>query len=118
MPQLIRYISDILREAGRDMYLVHFGKPLLDRRTDTAAAEQHRAWFREQRLRTEPAAPDGWVGGNFGILAVHFTGADDLRIAAYSARFETAEGKSLSPDNYQMYLYRYVPSRRVGGRRT
>lgn len=108
MPQIIRAISQIMLEAGRDMYFVHFGNLPLNPRTKTVAAKQHRAWFRDQGLRTEAAAPEGWLEGDPGILAVHFTCANDPRIAAYAAQFEDVKGKSLSRHKYQMYFYPYA----------
>ena len=105
MPQILRSIDDIMREAGRDTAFVKFGSPFDPSQAADAARQRHLAWFHERGIRTEAAAPRGWLEGDPFIVAVHFDGPDDPRIAEYSAAFEDASGISLDPEAYQMFIW-------------
>jgi len=111
MPMRIRTIDEIIADRKRDTLLVEF-RPRLARDALLNADRQrqfdrHVEWFDANGLAYELAAPRGWLEGDPGILAVHFDGRDDPRIAAYSAEFEDGSGRSLSPGEYQMVVIPY-----------
>lgn len=123
MPQLIRTIGAIMRAAERDMLFVRFGTATFhlrfgpDPRWSEAVRRRHLRWFEKNGLKTELAAPDGWMEGDPGVVAVHFDGPDDPRIAEYSAVFEDADGASLAPRDYQMGVMSFAAwSQRNQGR--
>jgi hypothetical protein len=108
MPMLIRTIDEIMGEAKRDMLFVRFGSPPFFRsRKSRKARRKHLDWFDAKGLTYELAAPRGWLDGDPDCFAVHFDGLEDPRIAAYSAAFENAEGKSRDPDAYRMVIISY-----------
>jgi hypothetical protein len=84
----------------RDLLLIQFKNPSRWR-------SRHFDWFASNSLRHEIAIPEGFLAGNPGIYAVHFDSLDDPRIVAYTAEFEHADGKSLQPDAYQMFIMSY-----------
>ncbi len=86
------------------MFSVQFGASPFDHDRNHPARKRHFNWFKANGLRWETAAPRGWLEGDPGIFAVHFDGPDDPRVTQYAAEFEDADGKSLEPDAYQMYL--------------
>ena len=92
----------------RDMYFLQLGASPFDFDRNHPARRRHFDWFAAHGLRWETAAPRGWLEGDPGIYAVHFSGPDDPRVAEYAAEFEDADGKSLEPDAYQMYVISYV----------
>lgn len=105
MPALIRLIDEIVRERGRDTYWVCFEHGLFaDRDALGRAKEDQLAWFGNEGLEYEKAAPKGWLEGDPGCFAVFFDGADDPRLAKYCTKFEEPSGGSLQPGLYQMYL--------------
>ena len=110
MPQLIRMMADILAERQSDTYFLDVSGAIFagNRRRFDAAVREHMAWFRNNRLKSETAAPRGWLEGNPYIYAVYFDDNDDPRLAAYTAEFETPDGKSLKPEIYQMQKMLYA----------
>ena len=105
MPALIKTIDEIVQERSRDVYWLRFAHGLFaDRDALHRAKEDQLAWFADNGLEYQTAAPKGWLEGNPGCYAVFFDGADDLRLHAYSSKFEQQDGGSLQPNMYQMYL--------------
>jgi hypothetical protein len=102
----MRSVDQIMAAEKRDVFFVQFGSPF-DHDPDHPSRERHFEWFKHHGMRWETAAPRGWLEGDPGIFAVHFDGPDDPRVALYAAEFEDADGKSLEPDAYQMYLLLY-----------
>jgi hypothetical protein len=82
MPELIRTVDEVMAAEGRDMCFVLFGSWPFATEASPAARKRHLAWFATRGLRTETVAPEGWLEGNTGILAVHFDGPADPRLAA------------------------------------
>ena len=105
MPYLIKTPEDVFRETGKDVYLIRFCE---NRKKKHAATEEVQAWIQENLpgTRVEPLAPSehsGWISGYFGDLWIDFS-AEGL--AAFCARWEDAEGKSIDP-RFQCYLVPY-----------
>ena len=92
----------------RDMHFLQLGASPFDHARDHPSRKRHFDWFRANGLRWETAAPRGWLEGDPGIFAVHFTGPDDPRVALYAAEFEDENGKSRDPESYQMHLLDYA----------
>jgi hypothetical protein len=103
----MRSVDQIMAAEERDMLFVQFGASPFDNDPDHPARRRHFDWFAAQGLRWEAAAPRGWLEGDPGIYCVHFDGLADPRVALYAAEFEDADGKSLEPDAYQMYVQEY-----------
>jgi hypothetical protein len=108
MPVVIPTIDDIMLREKRDMLFIRFRRPRRPGAPVSPSREQHLDWFASHGLCYELAAPRGWLEGDPGHFAVYFEGESDPRIAAYSAVFEDAEGKSLAPDEYQMVIISYA----------
>ena len=106
MPVVMRSIDQIMAAEKRDMFFVQFGSPF-DHDRNHPARKRHFDWFEAHGLRWETAAPRGWLEGDPGSYCVHFVGPDDSRVSEYAAAFEDADGKSLEPDAYQMYVISY-----------
>jgi hypothetical protein len=93
----------------RDMYFIQFSRDPFDfaeKRYQTTV-RQHHKWFETRNLSHAIAAPRGWLWGDPGCRVVYFDGADDPRVAEYSAEFEDETGRSLNPKKYQMVLMSY-----------
>ena len=112
MPQIMRSISDIMAARQRDTLFMEFPSlhsfDIVDdaRSRAVVARQRHFEWFEASGIRWETAAPRGWLEGDPGIYLLHMD-TDDPQIIAYTAVFETADGRSLDPDAYQMSLLRY-----------
>jgi len=117
---LIRTIDQIIAERKQDILLVEFRPALTSDallKTDRQRQfDRHVEWFEANGLAYELAAPRGWMGGDPAILAVHFDGRNDPRIASYSAEFEDESGRSLAPGEYQMVVLPYDAWCRRNGR--
>jgi hypothetical protein len=100
-------VNQIMAAEQRDMYFLQLGASPFDYDRDHPSRARHFDWFEAHGLRWETAAPRGWLEGDPGIFAVHFDGPDDPRVAGYAAEFEDADGKSLEPGAYQMYVISY-----------
>jgi hypothetical protein len=108
MPALIRTVDEIMAREKRDMLFVQFRHPLLKQLSPNPSRQHHLAWFDAKGVPYELVAPRGWLGGDPGLFAVYFSGLDDPQIAAYSAAFETPDGKSLASGDYQMVIVTYT----------
>jgi hypothetical protein len=107
MPVLISTVDEIMAREKQDMLFVQFRHSLLKRLPPNSSRQQHLAWFDAKGLHYELVAPRGWLEGDPGLFAVYFSGLDDPRVAHYSAVFETTDGKSLAPEEYQMVIITY-----------
>jgi hypothetical protein len=117
MPMIMQTIDEIMDAAKRDMYFIRFPHPFFTGcdKPNPKLRIEHLAWFDANGLPYVKAAPRGWLEGDPGCFAVYFSGIDDPRVAAYAAEFEDAEGKSLHPDDYQMFLVIYQSWLEAGG---
>ena len=110
MPQIMRSIGDIMAARQRDTLFMEFsGIHSFDddvRSRAVIARQRHFKWFEAHGITWETAAPQGWLEGDSGIHPLHVE-PDASQIIAYTAVFETANGRSLDPDAYQMSLLRY-----------
>ena len=110
MPQIMRSIGEVMAARQRDTLFMEFpGIHSFDddvRNRAFVARQRHFEWFEAHGITWETAAPQGWLEGNSGIHPMHI-GPDAPQIIAYTAVFETADGRSLDPDAYQMSLLRY-----------
>lgn len=105
MPAIIKTIDEIVQERRCDTYWVRFANHFFaDRDALQRAKKDQLAWFDEQGLSYETAAPKGWLEGDPGCFAVGFDGPDDPRLQAYSSEFERQDGGSLQAAIYQMYI--------------
>lgn len=105
MPIIIKTIDEIVRARGRDTYWLRFAASLFaDRGALRHAKKDHFAWFADQSLAFEIAAPMDWLEGNPGCFAIYFDDANDPRLQAYSVTFERPDGRSLQPGLYQMFM--------------
>ncbi|MBL0404446.1 hypothetical protein JKG68_10745 [Microvirga aerilata] len=101
MPVKIHTIDEIMARRKRDTFFIQFRGP---RSSRTMARREHLAWFDRTALRYEMAAPRGWLEGDPGLFVVYFDDTDDPRLGQYSTLFEDPDGRSRSPDDYQMVL--------------
>ena len=110
MPMIMRSISDIMAARQRDTLFMEFaGIHSFDddvRSRAVIARQRHFEWFEASGITWEAAAPRGWLEGDPGIYLLHID-TDAPQIIAYTAVFETADGRSLDPDAYQMVLLIY-----------
>lgn len=112
MPMIMRSIGDIMAARQRDTLFMEFpGLQSFDigddaRSRSVIARQRHFEWFEAMGITWETAAPRGWLEGNPGIYFLSVE-PDAPQIIAYTAVFETADGRSLDPDIYQMSLLRY-----------
>jgi hypothetical protein len=107
MPKFISTVDEVMAREKRDMLFIQFKHSLLKRSSPNPSRQQHLAWFDAKGLQYELVAPRDWLEGDPGLFVVYSSGPDDPRIADYSAAFETADGKSLAPENYQMVIVTY-----------
>ena len=110
MPQIMRSIGEVMAARQRDTLFMEFpGIHSFDddvRSRAVIARQRHFAWFEAGSITWETATPRGWLEGDPGIYLLHIE-PDASQIAAYTAVFETADGRSLDPDAYQMSLLPY-----------
>lgn len=105
MPQLIRTPEQIFREEGRDIYLIRIKD---EEGRDLPAWQEIQDWISANLPNTHvemlgPSEDSGFICGYFGDLRVDFSEAD---LAAFCARWETPDGKSVDP-RFQCYLWPY-----------
>lgn len=123
MPQIMRCIVEIMDVRRRDTLFVEFaGLHAFDLDDDAhsradAARLRHFEWLEAHGVTWETAAPRGWLEGDPGIYMLHVE-PDDPRVAAYAAKFETAEGRSLDPEAYQVVVLIFADWLRAQASRT
>ena len=116
MPMIMLSVDQIMNREKRDMYFLDMkGVTIHPTRAKLLARKKHFEWFAANNLKYESAAPRGWLEGDPGVYAVHFTGPDDSRLAAYTTAFERPNGISLKPKVYQMVMLEYQPWLNAGG---
>lgn len=108
MPKVIRTIGEIMAQEKRGMLFVRFDQPYARSGLANPSRQRHLEWLASRGLHHELAAPEGWLEGDPEIIAVYFDGIDDPRVAEYSSIFEDEGGKSLSPQDYQMFIVTYA----------
>jgi hypothetical protein len=108
MPKIIRTIDETIAQEKQDMHFVRFDQPYARSGLSNPSRQRHLEWFASRALHHELAAPEGWLEGDPEIIAVYFDGTDDPRIAEYSSIFEDEGGKSLPPQDYQMFIVTYA----------
>ena len=112
MPQIMCSIVEIMNERQRDTLFMEFpgihSFDIVDdiRSRAVIARQRHLEWFEASGITWEAAAPRGWLEGDPGVYLLHVE-PDASQVAAYTAVFETADGRSLDPEAYQMVLLRY-----------
>ncbi len=109
MPVLIRYDHDIVAQHGRDCFFLQLMpvRPSTRLRYDEDVRRSLLDWSRGWELAVEPCCSIGWLAGDPGRYHVDFSGWDDPLLQLWCEQFESADGKSLHPDQYQMYFYSY-----------
>ena len=105
--QILRYDHDVVAERACDTLFFKLIHQDQSWEFDEATREQHLAWFKDWDLKVEKVGFRGLLIGEPGYYHVDFTGLDDPRLIMWSRIFEDAEGKSLAPVRYQMYVYPY-----------
>jgi hypothetical protein len=108
MTKSVRTVDDILHDRCQDTLFLHFENHGDGLGPEKNCLEAHIKWFRENGIEYEPAEIVGYKDSSDYCYAVYFESPDDPRIQEYANKFETADFKSLEPENYQMYLYNYV----------
>jgi hypothetical protein len=108
MPKIMRTINEIMNRGKQDMLFVRFDQPCARGGLPNPSQQRHLEWFASRGLHHELAAPEGWLDGDPGIIAVYFDGTDDPRVAEYSSIFEDESGKSLVPGSYQMVIVSFA----------
>jgi len=106
--QVIRYDYDVVAERGCDTFffkLISNAERILD--YDEPTRLQHLAWFENWDLSVENVGVQSWMMGETGYYFVDFRDADDPRLDLWCKTFEDADGHSLAPDKYKMYIYPY-----------
>jgi hypothetical protein len=106
--QIIRYDHDIVAERGCDTF---FFKLTSDAERmceyDEPTRLQHLSWFKDWDLTVETVGFLGLLIGDAGYYYVDFRDANDPRLDQWSKLFEDADGNSLEPDKYKMFVYPY-----------
>jgi hypothetical protein len=107
MPMIILSVDQIMDREKRDMYFLDLKGVTFDPApAKMAARKQHFDWCKVNKLKIKIAAPRGWLEGDPGLYAIHFS-ADDPLVATYTALFERPDGISLYPEVYQMDFLTY-----------
>jgi hypothetical protein len=115
MIMIVKTVDQYLYELQRDVFVLELVRPPLDFKFDAEAEQAHLAWFKEVGVNYAQTVPQGAYGGKFDLYWVDFSGWDDPLIAAYTAKFENANGSSLQPDKYRMVAVNYREWVEAGG---
>jgi hypothetical protein len=104
MPRAVRTIDEIMSRRRKDTYFLQFHGAFIG--FSSLVRQKQLEWLAANGIGVEPTAPAGWMEGDAGIHALDCD-RDDPRILAYAGLYEDAEGKSLDPETYQMWLKTY-----------
>lgn len=100
------YAEQFLKAAGKNQWFVQFHTA--DPSFDSSLHQQQIQWFESQGLTLTQVQTVGQIDSlHTGFYHVSFAGAEDIRLAAYSGRFEDSEGNSLDEHTYQMFEWSY-----------
>ena len=102
---MIEYAEKILQDAQRDQFFVQFfvDHPEFDPSTRTRHFDWCDSHFLRYRLVTTWDSPDD----DTGFYHIDFVDSDDNRLGKYCEFFEDDQGRSLSPNSYQLVQWSY-----------
>lgn len=115
MPILIYNTDDYLYEKQRDIFVLQIKnqskvRPFVfdrDNEENKAIIEGQLKWLDSHRVEYAKTAWPELICGWNGLIYVNFSGWDDPVIAEYSAEFEDANGKSKTPEKFEMFAISY-----------
>ena len=70
--------------------------------------QRHLIWFEQQGLQLTQVRTYEFDLDETNFYHVNFASAQDVRLTAYTDKFETLEGLSLQPEIYQLYEWSYA----------
>lgn len=105
--QIMRYDYDVVADRGCDTFFFKLTLSTDYWLFDEATRDQHLAWFDNWDLSVEKVGYQGLLIGESGYYYVDFRDEVDPRLDLWCKMFEDADGTSLAPDKYNMYVYPY-----------
>jgi hypothetical protein len=91
----------------KDIFMLSLTRNKLGIKYDEATLVEHKAWLDAADIKYTMTCWPGWMCGDSGLYYLYVDGWDDPRLLAYCAKFEDAEGKSLDPTKYNIYVEKY-----------
>jgi hypothetical protein len=104
---MLPYAEQFLTHAQSNQWFLRFFVDANDL-THYPEKQAHMEWFEQQGLQLTQVRTHEFDLNETNFYHVNFASAQDARLTAYSAKFETIEGLSMQPDIYQLYEWSYT----------
>lgn len=99
------YAEELLKKFQRNQWFLQIYPHKPQYRKEVV--DQQLEWLASQGLTPYAVATVGETKNLENFLHINFAGAEDARLTAYSARFETPDGISLDPESCQLFEWDY-----------
>jgi hypothetical protein len=103
---MLPYAEEFLDATKCNQWFIRFFSEPNDL-THVQMQQEHVNWFVTQGLQLTQVRTHQFDAPVTNFYHVSFAGAQDVRLTAYSDKFENQEGFSLQPEAYQLYEWSY-----------